>query len=415
MTSEPTNLYVWVWLPDATEPVVAGRLRALEGQIEFIYARSYLNRQDAISLYEPELPLRSGWTRPPDGMSIFGCVKDASPDAWGQRVILRRRLDTAKNVDTAELSILTYLLESASDRIGALDFQESPTKYVARTSDATLNDMVNAAERLDRGQSLTPELDAALFHGTSVGGARPKVTLRDTDKSYIAKLSSTSDQYPVVKTEGAAMLLARRCGLDVANVRVATVLGKDVLLVERFDRSSHGGRHFMVSALTLRGLDENFGRYATYWELAQDIRKRFTEPQATQTELFSRITYNICVSNTDDHARNHSAFWDGQRLTLTPAYDVCPSPRSGGETVQAMAIGQDGWRYSQLAGCLERCHLYGLTTKAAKEIIDHQVDTIRADWSEVADEARLTEADRRHMWERQILNPYCLYDYPKTF
>jgi serine/threonine-protein kinase HipA len=153
------------------------------------------------------------------------------------------------------------------------------------------------------------------------------------------------------------------------------------------------------------------GRYATYYDLADAIRIRFTKPQQTLRELFSRIVFNICVSNTDDHARNHAAFWDGEHLTLTPAYDICPQPRSGGEATQAMAIRRDGYRYSQLAGCIDAAtDTYLLSKTEAKNIIDHQVNTIRSEWGEAAEAARLTTTERKQLWGRQILNPYALQD-----
>ncbi|MGH3304264.1 MAG: HipA domain-containing protein [Streptosporangiaceae bacterium] len=197
----------------------------------------------------------------------------------------------------------------------------------------------------------------------------------------IAKLSSRSDPYPVVKAEAVAMELARRVGLNVARTEVTEALGHDVLLVDRFDRPG-GGRHrrMVVTALTILGLDLMMARYATYYDLADAIRSRFTEPKRTLRELFSRIIFDICVSNTDDHARNHAAFWDGKTLALTPAYDICPQPRSGGEATQAMAIRRDGYRYSQLAGSLAAAtDTYLLSKAEAKDIIGHQVDTIRSD------------------------------------
>lgn len=120
----------------------------------------------------------------------------------GQRVILQRRSGyVTADSDAGDLSLLTYLLESGSDRIGALDFQTSATAYEARTSEATLDEMVTAADRLEAGLPLPPTLETALLHGTSVGGARPKVLLNDGDRKLIAKLSSRSDRYPVVKAE----------------------------------------------------------------------------------------------------------------------------------------------------------------------------------------------------------------------
>lgn len=167
----------------------------------------------------------------------------------------------------------------------------------------------------------------------------------------------------------------------------------------------------VVSALIVLGLDVTMARYATYYDLADAIRSRFTEPQRTLRELFSRIVFNICVSNTDDHARNHSAFWNGDMLTLTPAYDLCPQPRSGGEATQAMAIRRDGYRYSQLAGCLAAAtDTYLLSKAEAKGIIDYQVDMIRSEWKNAADAARLTTAEREQLWGRQILNPFALED-----
>jgi serine/threonine-protein kinase HipA len=205
------------------------------------------------------------------------------------------------------------------------------------------------------------------------------------------------------------MNLARRVGIDVAPVEVIECAGRDVLLVERFDRTPVvGERRMMVSALTVLGLDEWGGQMATYPELANEIRKRFTEPKKSLRELFSRVAFNICVGNTDDHARNHSAFWDGSDLSLTPAYDICPQLRSGGEAVQAMAIGADRYKFSRLSGLVAAAPLYHLTPVEGQEIIDHQIEVIRSQWDAAADTARMTQVDRDLLWGRAILNPYCL-------
>ncbi len=121
--------------------------------------------------------------------------------------------------------------------------------------------------------------------------------------------------------------------------------------------------------------------------------------------------FNILVSNTDDHSRNHAAFWDGNHLRLTPAYDITPGMRSGGEQQQAMAIARDGWRFSQLAGCILAARDYLLDEAEARAIIDTQIGTVRKRWDDAADAARLTKEERRQLWGRQILNPYCLEGY----
>lgn len=414
MTSEPTEAFVWAWLPGAEEPVVAGRIELADGIVRFNYGRSYLDRSDAIPLYLPELPLRRGVIEPLRGLTIPGSIKDAGPDAWGQRVVMQHLLGAgAKDGDPAIFGPLTYLLRSGSDRIGALDFQESADIFVSRDEmSAPLSDLMEAAHRVDEGLPLPPALDLALLYGSSVGGARPKALLKEDGGDLIAKFSSSTDTYPVVKGEFAAMELARRVGLDVAGVAVEQVMGRDVLLVERFDRApGTRQRRLLVSALTMLGLDEMMARYASYADLAQIVRERFTDAPATLRELFARITFNILTGNSDDHARNHAAFWDGESLTLTPAYDICPQPRGGGETSQAMIIGTDGFRMSQLAGCVERAASYLLTESDARELIDHQVELIEREWDEVTDRARMTEVERALFWRRQFLNPYAFEGY----
>lgn len=410
MTSEPRRAFVWTWLPGASEPVVAGRLDLEDPILTFTYGRSFLAREDRVALYLPELPLRRG-PIPPRAGALAGCIADAGPDAWGQRVILNHRLGAA-GVDPAELGPLTYLLESGSDRIGALDFQLSASDYVPRTGDrASLAQLAESARLVEEGLPLPPALDRALLHGSSVGGARPKALLEDGDRGLIAKFSSTTDTYPAVKGEFVAMELARRAGLEVAAVELTRVDGRDVLLVERFDRPGGGARRAMVSALTMLELDENGARYASYAELANLIRARFTDPIPTLRELFARITFNVLVGNSDDHARNHAAFWDGEALSLTPAYDVCPQRRSGGETTQAMIIGADGYRFSQVIGCVERAATYRLSEADARAIVDHQLETIESQWDEVCDLASLTAVERAHFWRRQFLNPYATENY----
>jgi serine/threonine-protein kinase HipA len=413
MPSEPEVAFVWVWLPGATEPVVAGRLDPAGPIVTFTYGQTYLERENAIPLYLPELPLRRGPISPPVG-DIPGCIADAGPDAWGQRVILYR-LTGRPDAETTELGPLTYLLRSGSDRIGALDFQASASAYVPRSmTHAELDELAESAERVEQGLPLSPELDQALLHGSSVGGARPKALLDDGDRRLIAKFSSTTDTFPVVKGEFVAMELARRCGIEAAPVQLATAHGRDALLVVRFDRPGEGRRRAMVSALTMLELDEAGARYASYADLADLIRARFTDPAKTLRELFSRIVFNILCSNNDDHPRNHAAFWDGEALALTPAYDICPQLRSGGETAQVMAIGRDGWRMSQVAGCVERAAVYQLSEVEAREIVDGQLETIENSWDEVCDLAGLTEIERAGFWKRQFLNPYALEGYTRS-
>ena len=407
-TKAPDEAYVWIWLPGATAPVVAGRIGRAGERLIFNYGQSYLDRNDRVPIYEPELPLRSGAIAPETGLSMAGCLRDAAPDAWGRRVILNRTFGLrGKDADTATLDELTYLLESGSDRSGALDFQHSPSDYVPRAAQAaTLEELQSAAEKVDNGVPLTPDLDQALFHGTSLGGARPKAMIHRGDTKMIAKFSSSTDTYNVVKAEYVAMRLAARAGLDVAPVRLEHVAGKDVLLVERFDRvKTKDGwtRKAMVSALTLFGLDEMMARYASYEDLAEIVRHRFSSPKVTLHELYGRLVFNVLCGNTDDHARNHAGFWDGEHLTLTPAYDICPQSRSGNMASQALLIIGDN-RTSTVAACLEAAPNFQLSEKAAKDTIARQIGTIRDAWDDMCEEAALTEVERNLFGRRMFLN-----------
>lgn len=410
--SADTEAYVWVWLPGAVAPVVAGRLQADGGNLLFNYGRSYLDRDDAISLYDAELPLRPGVLPLLNGLSVPGCIRDGAPDSWGRRVIVNKLLgsDGAEKLGT-DLDELTFLLESGSDRIGALDFQRSPTVYAPRTAEgATLDQLLDSAQRVEQGVPLASELDQALYHGSAIGGARPKALIDGDERKYVAKFSTSADVYSVVKAEFIAMRMAYLCGLDAAPVSLTKAAGKDVLLIERFDRekTDEGWRRkAMVSALTLLELDEMMARYASYEKLAEIIRHKFTAVPQTLKELFTRLTFNILCGNTDDHARNHAAFWDGSMLTLTPAYDICPQGRTGNVASQAMRIlGADN--ASQIALCLDAAHHFQLTRDQAQTIVTNQINVIERNWASVCDEADLSDIDRRLLWRRQFLNPFAL-------
>jgi serine/threonine-protein kinase HipA len=411
----PKSAFVWIWLAQASKPVVAGRLDRDNDTYSFTYGRSYLARKDAIPIYLPELPLQRGAIAPVAPLMMANSLRDGAPDAWGRRIIINQltglKGDEARNVEFDEL---TFLLNSGSDRAGALDFQASSEHYVAREhANATLDQLLDAAAHIERGEPLPQGLDDALLHGSSIGGARPKALIEDKTTKFIAKFSATNDTYAVVKAEFIAMRLAVHAGLDVAGVALSTVAGKDVLLVERFDRTrvkDGWARRAFVSSLTLFGLDELSGRHASYAELAAIIRARFADPQASLRELYKRMVFNVLVGNTDDHARNHAAFWDGRQLRLTPAYDICPQARNNPEANQAIYIADQN-RRSQLEVCRLAARAFLLRDEDARAIIDGQVAAIRDNWQAVCDEASLSPVDRAFLWRRQFLNAYAFEGY----
>jgi serine/threonine-protein kinase HipA len=407
MTSKQhaTEAYVWMWLPQASEPIVIGKIAMLSGRYHFTYGKNYRTRQDSIPLSPIELPLTDEIFSPQGLHEMPASLRDASPDAWGRRLIDYQFPHLNPNE-------LDYLLLSGSDRIGALDFQTSATEYVPRDPEPIhLEAIENLANMLEQHQPISKKLLPILLHGTSVGGARPKCLIELDGKSYIAKFSLSSDQHAFVKSEYVAMNLAKKAGLNVAPVRLKNIAGRDVLLVERFDRIhqiENTYRKHMLSALSLLELHEMEARYASYLDLTDLIRQRFDQPKETLRELFARLTFNILIGNTDDHARNHAAFWDGKSLTLTPAYDLCPQLRMGYEATQAMKIGGAEGNASTLVNALSVHASFLLKENEARALIQQQIDIIDTHWQNVSEKAELTPHEKARLWGSVIKSTYCL-------
>jgi serine/threonine-protein kinase HipA len=401
MTSEA---FVWIWLPDASGPILCGKLQEDAGELRFFYGKSYLERNDAISLDMRELPLENGVFRPRVG-EMHGVIRDAAPDAWGRKVLLYR-------LKQDHITELDYSLNAGSDRIGALAVQKSSDHcQIQETQTATLDQLVEAAELIENGQPLPDVLDNALLHGSSVGGARPKALLYDNRSSWIAKFSSSTDQYPVVRSEMAAMRLAGQCNIRVPAVRMVESIGKDVLLVERFDRiRSETGtrRRFMISGLTALQLHETESLLASYLDLAGFIRRYAKNASRDNSQLFRRMMFNILIGNNDDHARNHAFFWDGIQYELTPAYDICPMLRSGLTANQAMIVGKQG-RSSTLKNALSEAGLFGLTQEHAISVKSELIDKIETHWAEASDYAGLTKVQSDLLRRATILSPGIFY------
>src|SRR5579864_1246990 len=262
MSSEPApaECFVYMTLPGATEAVTAARFELTVNRGgaplgRLVYGKSYLTRSDAVPFdpVELKLGLRTYETTAMNG--VFGALRDAGPDYWGRRVIERR-------VNKATLSELDYLLESPDDRAGALSFGLRPKPPAPkRTFNQTimLAKLQAIADAIVNDEELPvdPDIGQAeelLLVGTSMGGARPKAVVEDTDGLWIAKLNRPDDKWNHAKTEHAMLTLARSCGLTTAESKVVSVGGRDVLLVKRFDREKTDAGYLrarMVSALTL--------------------------------------------------------------------------------------------------------------------------------------------------------------------
>ena len=410
--------YLWLFPPGQAEPVVCGVVAWNGAEYVFRYGKSYLARPDAIPLSIPGRPLGE-LTGEPYVLDheLSGAVRDAAPDAWGRRIIQREIGKTLDPTGEApyhlegELGEIDYLLGAGTDRIGALDVTDRPDAYAPRAKPIRpLADALEAAERMERGQELDDDLDAALNHGTSIGGARPKVLFRRGKSWLVAKFSSSRDTLNMIAAESGAMRLAAKAGLNVADTRVLEVSGKDVLLVRRFDRDTHATgartRRHMLSAMTLLDLDEYAVRTgeASYLELADVLRQYARVFEGDGRELFRRMVFNILIGNTDDHARNHACFWDGTALDLTPGYDICPQPRLGYSADLAMVVGHQG-RAATLNNALSQAERFGLSEHEAAECVDAMHEVVEPHWKELFSAAGMEAGDIEYLAKATILSP----------
>lgn len=397
---------VWIWLPGATKPTLCGELNQEGARASFAYDPAYLRKGGAIALHPIDLPLEERRFWPDDPITLHNPIRDGGPDAWG-----RRALGYLRNVDGGDLDDLACLLLSGSDRIGALDFQETGGPYEARElGEATLDDLLEASARVESGAPLPTPLGLALLHSTSVGGARPKALITAPDGKHIAKFPSSSDTTNVAKAEFTAMRLAQAAGLDVADVRLVEAGGKDVLLVKRFDRerAKEGWtRKSVLSGLSLLNLPSMFAAYASYEEFADAFmpHPNGQPPKQLLKEVFGRMAFNILCGNTDDHARNHAALWDGETLSLAPAYDVCPQGRAGKFASQAMTIKGTN-RESRLAVCLDASESFGMSRHEARQVVDGLIDAIHREWGGTCERARMDRGQQERLWGHQFLNEY---------
>lgn len=398
------SAYVWIWLPGKTNPVVVGQILK-EGEIySFHYGRSYLENPEAIPLSPLELPLHAGQFLPEGINRIHSCLRDAAPDAWGRRLIDYQYYSLNPNE-------LDYMLLSGSNRIGALDFQGSSVEFISReVNQVYLEDFIKIKEQIENNQPISEELTPLLLRGTSIGGARPKALIYDDHTGYIAKFELSTDSYNMIKAEYLAMRLAKLIGIHVAEVTLQSVLGKNVLLVKRFDRykvQNGMARHLMLSGLSLLGLNEMEARYASYKDFADVIRQKFSTPKISLQELYRRLIFNVLIGNTDDHARNTSAFWDGKTLVLSPAYDLCPQMRIGQTATQAMAINGIEGNYSTLKNVLSISESFQISSNDARNLIEKMISDIEQFWIEVCEEASLTVNERKRLWGSAIFNEFC--------
>ena len=398
----PTSdrVYVYLQLPGSLEVVTAGYFEQTEsaGVLVgvFVYNPAYLGRDDAVPLDPFELPLRPGRFETVKLKGIFGALRDASPDAWGRRIIER-------HLNSFPLSEVDYLLHSPEDRVGALAFGRGKTPPAPTTrfnQVIALEKLLKFAEAMEADDliSLPPRISELIQPGTSLGGARPKNVVETEEGLWIAKFPEKGDRWNNTRVEASMLALARECGLRACDAHVVEVAGSDALLVRRFDRvKTPDGylRHRFVSALTVLDAGEAIADRTrwSYLLLADELRRRSHRAPADLRELFGRMVFNALISNTDDHPRNHGLIAPGRNFELAPAYDLTPNPLISAERRDlALTIGRFN-RYANRENLMSQCERFRLDKPEAAALIDRMKQTVESRWHAVLRSHGVTEKD----------------------
>lgn len=319
-------------------------------RFEFEYDSTALADPELLIQLDPRIGLYTGRQHPPQGVTSFGVFSDASPDRWGQMLMKRRHereVRTGNKPAGSSLHASDFLI-GVHDRfrVGAIRLKTDEKEpfldnqdNVAAPPFAMLRELEDASRRFESGENLDAGgkdwLRMLIAPGGSLGGARPKASVMDTDGSlWIAKFPSINDDFDVGAWELVTNALARMCGLRVA-IGKASKFASDYhcFMVQRFDRTPDGQRLHFASAMTLTentdGADHSTG--ASYLDLAEVIIRQGSEATEDLRELWRRIVFSMLVSNTDDHLRNHGFILEPSKgWRLSAAYDMNPAPYSDG-------------------------------------------------------------------------------------
>jgi serine/threonine-protein kinase HipA len=389
MTSE-REAYAYLQLPGTldTVPTALLKVQTLPDGTQigsFRYGDRYLQRAEAVALDPYRLPLDKTVHEFTELRGIPSALRDASPDAWGRRVI-EHKLERA----VGDLHEIDYLLHGPQDGAGYLSFglkaePPAPRRQYNRTYQ--LAELIAAAQAIEDGKLRLPaQLLQQLDPGTSMGGARPKATIEDANNLWLGKFPAKDDRCNLQRIEYATLDLARRCGLNVTQARLQAVGDSDVLMLQRFDRE-HNGRGYLrfglVSGLTVLDCgDSHLNRERwSYPLLADNLRRWSDKPEADCAELFRRMVFNAAVTNNDDHPRNHALLRRLKGWRLSPAYDLVPTPLVSLERRDlALTVGSYG-RTASLYNLLSQAGRFGLSAEDARKEIDQIVTVVRK-WRE---------------------------------
>ena len=373
------------------------RMRGGRESATFEYDKAWLAHPARFAL-EPAMELGPGPFHSASAGPLFGAIGDSAPDRWGRVLMRRAERRRAEREKTTPRTLweTDYLLMVDDElRQGALRFAERENGPFLATDGAVrvpplvdLPRLLSAAEHVAADTDSDEDLRLLLAPGSSLGGARPKAAVRDRDGHLaIAKFPHKDDDYYVVVWEAVALTLAAKAGIKTPEWRLESVAGKSVNLLRRFDRTK-AARIPFLSAMSMLGANDNETR--SYLEIVDALRQFGASPKKDMHALWRRIVFNVLISNTDDHLRNHGFLYAGQNgWHLAPAYDLNPVPTDIKPRALSTAIDlNDGTASLPLA--LSVAQYFELDAPAAREIA-LEVGRAVSTWRDVAAELGLAK------------------------
>lgn len=357
--------------------------------VTFEYDAAWLTDPACFSL-EPALALTAGVFAPDRGQGMFGSIGDSAPDTWGRQLMQRAERRRAASENRAPRTLLEadYLLGvSDAARLGALRFRregeaEFQTPFRAGVPGLVkLGRLMQVTERIQRDEDTDEDLQLIFAPGSSLGGARPKASVIDVHgRLAIAKFPKETDEYSVERWEHVALTLAGRAGIRVPEHSLHPVAGKHVLLSWRFDRDG-ATRIPFLSALSMLSMRD--GERASYPELFEALLRHGAAATEDGRELYRRLSFNVLISNVDDHLRNHGFLWQDRRgWRLSPAYDMNPTPVDVRQRILTTRISPDD-ATCDIELVRSVAEYFGLASEDADVLIGEVARAIRG-WRDVA-------------------------------
>jgi len=393
------------------EPILMGKLNATIVRGKEIFAFEYSSdflETDSVFEIDPNLKLYKGPQYLSEEERNFGIFLDSSPDRWGRVLMDRREAMIARTEKRPPQRLMEpdYLLGVYDEsRMGALRFktdEEGPflddDPAYSTPPMTSLRELERATNELEQDASLDDteylkRLSLLIAPGSSLGGARPKASVRSEDGHlWIAKFPSKNDEFDVGAWEYLIYKLALKCKVDMAQSRAEKFYSdQTTFLTKRFDRDDKGKRQHFFSAMTLLGyLDgEDAQAGVSYLELVELLQERGANSGCDLEQLWRRIVFSICVSNTDDHLRNHGFMLTNNGLILSPAYDLNPNPKGYGLNLNIDE--QDNRLEADLA--FRVAPFFRLSQAKAKQIMK-EIEQVVAGWK--------TDAERLNISNREI-------------